>query len=182
MGLIETFKARRLAEHRKEYEVVVRTVHSPYDVNLTDVGFGVSQVLPVIVECFYVPSGSTIIFEQPEIHLHPSVQAELADLFIDAAVHVREGSSERSVQLLVESHSEHFLRRLQRRIAEGRLSHDQVALYFCEPTNEGARMRELKTDLFGNIRNWPDHFFGDEMGDLAAMTEAAMRRKTSAQS
>ena len=176
MGLIESFKTKRLAEHRKEYEVLVRTVNSSYDVNLTDVGFGVSQVLPVIVECFYVPSQSTIIFEQPEIHLHPRVQADLADLFIEA-IQAREDGLERGIQLIVESHSEHFLRRLQRRIAEEKLLHTQVALYFCEPTEQGASIRELETDLFGNIRNWPQSFFGDEMGDLAAMTEAVMRRK-----
>ena len=178
MKLIDDFKVKPLAEHRKEYEVLVRTAGSRHEVNLTAVGFGVSQVLPVLVECFYVPAGSTIIFEQPEIHLHPSVQAALADLFIEA-IQTREGARDRSIQIIIESHSEHFLRRLQRRIAEEALSHDQVALYFCEPAAEGATIQQLDTDIFGNIRNWPKHFFGDEMGDLAAMTEAAMRRKKS---
>ena len=68
-------------------------------------GIGVSQVLPVLVLCYYVPEGSTIILEQPELHLHPSVQAGLADVFIDVIKH-------RNVQILLESHSEHLLRRL----------------------------------------------------------------------
>lgn len=176
MNLIDAFEVKRIAKNRKEYEVVVQTRHNAPQVKITDVGFGVSQVLPVIVECFYVPAHSTVIFEQPEIHLHPRVQADLADLFIDA-IHAREGSVERGVQLIVESHSEHFLRRLQRRIAEEQVSKDEVALYFCEPSSNGASIQELETDLFGNIVNWPEHFFGDEMGDLAAMTEAAMQRK-----
>lgn len=176
MKLIDAFEVKRIAKNRKEYEVVVQTRHNAPQVKITDVGFGVSQVLPVIVECFYVPAHSTVIFEQPEIHLHPRVQADLADLFIDA-IHAREGSVERGVQLIVESHSEHFLRRLQRRIAEEQVSKDEVALYFCEPSPKGARIQKLETDLFGNILNWPEHFFGDEMGDLAAMTEAAMQRK-----
>ena len=176
MQLIDSFKVRLIAKNRKEYEVQVQTRRNTPKVKLTDVGFGVSQVLPVIVECFYVSSHSIVFFEQPEIHLHPRVQADLADLFIDA-IHAREDSVERGIQLIVESHSEHFLRRLQRRIAEEQLDNKEVALYFCEPGADGASIRELETDLFGNILNWPAHFFGDEMGDLAAMTEAAMRRK-----
>ena len=78
---------------------------------LTDIGFGVSQVLPVLVQCFYANHGSTLILEQPDIHLHPSAQAGLADLFIAA-------KKSPGVQILFESHSEHLLRRLQRRIAE----------------------------------------------------------------
>jgi len=177
MGLIESFTAKPLAEHRKEYEVLVSTAGSKHAVNLTDVGFGVSQVLPVVVECFYVPAASTIIFEQPEIHLHPSVQAALADLFIEA-IHACEEGRPRGIQLIIESHSEHFLRRLQRRIAENGLKPEEAALYFCEPGPTGSILHALEVDLFGNISNWPDNFFGDEVGDLAAMTDAAMQRQS----
>ena len=59
---------------------------------ITDVGFGVSQILPVLVLCYYVPEGSTIILEQPEIHLHPSVQAGLADVLIDGLGGGRDGA------------------------------------------------------------------------------------------
>jgi predicted ATPase len=181
MELIDSFEVKRIAENRKEYEVLVQTRRKAPKVKITDVGFGVSQVLPVIVECFYVPAHSIVIFEQPEIHLHPRVQADLADLFIDA-IHAREESVEREVQFIVESHSEHFLRRLQRRIAEEKLRNDEVALYFCTPppmrsSAPGAVIESLETDPYGNIRNWPEHFFGDEVEDLTAMTEAAMQRQ-----
>ncbi len=180
LELIEEFRINRIAKNRKEYEVLVRTKGSSEIVNITDVGFGVSQVFPVVVECFYASPGSTIILEQPEIHLHPRVQALLADLFIEA-IQSRENGENRNTQLIVESHSEHFLRRIQRRIAEGKLSPDNAALYFCKPGRSGAKLEELKVDLFGNIVNWPDNFFGDEIGDLAAMTEAAMQRKEAGQ-
>jgi len=175
MGLIEDFQVKALGEHRKEYEVLVRTNPGMPEVKLTDVGFGVSQVLPVIVECFYVPPRSIVIFEQPEIHLHPRVQADLADLFIDA-IRAREGSAERDCQFVVETHSEHFLRRLQRRIAEEALGAADTALYFVHIDRESARLEELTVDEYGNILNWPDGFFGDEMGDLVARTEAQARR------
>jgi predicted ATPase len=175
MGLIHDFQVKQLGEHRKEYEVLVRTGAKLPEVKLTDVGFGVSQVLPVIVECFYVPRRSIVIFEQPEIHLHPSVQAELADLFVDA-IRAREHGSGRDCQFIVESHSEHFLQRLQRRIAEEELSPQDAALYFVHTKDAAAHLEPLDVDLYGNIRNWPAGFFGDEMGDLVARTEAQARR------
>lgn len=175
MGLISEFQVRALGQHRKEYEVLVRTSPKLPEVKLTDVGFGVSQVLPVIVESLYVPRRSIVIFEQPEIHLHPRVQADLADLFVDA-IRAREDGVARECQFIVESHSEHFLRRLQRRIAEEELSADDAALYFVHTNGASARIEALKVDLFGNILNWPDGFFGDEMGDLVARTDAQARR------
>jgi predicted ATPase len=125
----------------------------------------------VIVQSYYASPHSTVIFEQPEIHLHPRVQADLADLFVDVA-------RARKVQFIVESHSEHFLRRLQRRVAEGELiSNEEVALYTCDIDGGHSTIQELKVDEYGNIANWPKDFFGDEMGDLAAMTLAGLRRQ-----
>jgi predicted ATPase len=178
MGLIDEFLARPLAAQRKEYEVLVKTRSTNKEwVNLTDVGFGVSQVLPVIVECFYAPPDSTVLLEQPEIHLHPQVQATLADLFIEV-IKMREAGRERNTQLIIESHSEHFLRRLQRRIAEEALPPDDTAIYFVESGAKGtSSLRALELDEYGNILNWPKDFFGDEISDLVAMNEATMKRK-----
>lgn len=180
MGLIRDFRIARLGRHRKEYEVLVRTGSHMPDVKLTDVGFGVSQILPVVVECFYVPRRSVVIFEQPEIHLHPRVQAELADLFIDA-IRAREDGQPRDCQFIIESHSEHFLRRLQRRIAEEALSAEDAALYFVHTDRQHARLERLELDTLGNIKNWPTGFFGDEMEDLVARTRAQARRMTAAE-
>jgi hypothetical protein len=170
LDLIDDFSLQPVAPNRKEYEVRVRRSPDAAEVRLMDVGFGVSQILPVLVLCYYAPPGSTLILEQPEIHLHPAVQAGLADVFIDVI-------TERDIQIILESHSEHLLRRLQRRIAEKKLKPDDAALYFTTNTNDKSRLEELDIDPYGNIRNWPENFFGDEMGDLVAMTEAAMRRQ-----
>jgi predicted ATPase len=175
LGMIDSFRVEPIAANRKEYEVRVRrTPHAP-EVLLPDVGFGVSQILPVLVLCYYAPRGATIILEQPEIHLHPSVQAGLADVFIDAI-------QTRGVQILVESHSEYLLRRLQRRMAEATLQQEQTALYFCATNDAGtSQLTTLELDPFGNITNWPPDFFGDELGETIAMAEAEMkRRQTSA--
>lgn len=174
LGLIESFRVEPIAEGGQLYRVLVRKTPKAAEVLVTDVGFGVSQILPVLVLCFYVPEGSTVILEQPEIHLHPFVQAGLADVFIDAW-------KKRRVQVLLESHSEHLLRRLQRRMAEERVIPGDVALYFCSAEDGESKLTPLAIDLFGNIENWPKDFFGDEFGEVAAMSRAIQRRKKRAE-
>jgi len=171
MGIIESFSIKQIAENRKDYEVKVRKTKQAPDVLITDVGFGLSQVLPVLVLCYYVPEHSVLLLEQPELHLHPLAQSWLADVFIEAVQNL-------GIQLIVESHSEHFLRRLQRRIAEEAIDVDKTALYFCRMENSSSVTEKLDVDMFGDIRNWPTDFFGDEMGELAAKTDAAMKRQT----
>ena len=173
LELLDSFALKLIAENRKEYEVKVRRSPETPEVLITDVGFGVSQILPVLVLCYYAPKGSTLILEQPEIHLHPAAQAGLADVFIEVI-------KNRNIQIIIESHSEHLLHRLQRRIAEGELPSDQAALYFTKIENGRSNLQPLRLDLFGNITNWPAGFFGDPMGDLVAMTEAEMRRRIDA--
>jgi predicted ATPase len=168
--MIHDFKEEPITKESNLYRVWVKKTVNSANVLITDVGFGVSQILPVITICYYVPEGSTILMEQPEIHLHPSVQAGLADVFIDAV-------KTRKIQIILESHSEYLLKRLQRRIAEEQITSAAAALYFCDMTNGGSKMTELNLDLFGNITNWPDGFFGDDFGEMAAMTQAVMQRQ-----
>jgi predicted ATPase len=96
-------------------------------------------------------------------------------VFIDAIV-------TRKLQILLESHSEHLLRRLQRRIAEAQIQSDQTAFYFVSAENGASRLAELQMDPFGNIQNWPQDFFGDMIGEMVAMTEAEMRRRQAGES
>lgn len=176
MGLIEEFKVDPISKERQEYEVKVRTKGSRDWVDLPDVGFGVSQVLPVLVQCFYAPHGSIIIMEQPEIHLHPSAQSALADVMIDV-INSREGSTDRNIQLIIETHSEHFLRRLQRRIAEDVVPQENVSAYFADITKTPATLDPLQIDMFGAIQNWPENFFGDEMNDITEQAKAALKKR-----
>jgi predicted ATPase len=176
LGVISSFTVKPLVKGRKEYEVLIKTHTGAPEVKLTDVGFGISQVLPAVVEAFYAPAHSTVWMEQPEIHLHPQVQAVLADVFI-SAVQVRENGAPRDVQLVIESHSEHFLTRLQRRVAEGVIQADDVAVYFCKRGTGATELEPLKLNAYGDIENWPEDFFGDEMADVSARTLAAMNRK-----
>jgi predicted ATPase len=173
MGLIESFSLQPIGENRKDYELKVRKTANGPEVFITDVGFGVSQILPVLVLCYYVPEGSIVLLEQPEIHLHPAVQSVLADVLIEVV-------TKRKIQIIFESHSEHLLHRLQRRVAEGAIRNQDLALYFCQLDTKhtaASEIEELEVDEFGNITNWPPQFFGDEMADLVAMVDAEVQRK-----
>lgn len=176
LGAIEHFSLKPIAPGRREYEVWVRTHGGLVNVALPDVGFGVSQILPALIQAFYCAPGSTIWLEQPEIHLHPQIQSGLADVFI-AAVRAYQDGIPRNTQLIIETHSEHFLNRLQRRVAEGGITRDELAIHFVRSGNEGAELEELVVNEYGDIANWPDNFFGDEMEDIVARSRAAALRR-----
>ena len=170
LNLIHDFRLEEIAPGTNLYRALVRTTPSSVPTTLPDVGFGVSQVLPALVLLYYVPEGSTVLMEQPEIHLHPAVQSGLADVMLNVA-------RVRNIQIVVESHSEHLMRRLQRRVAEERESADDVKLYFVSAQNDHAELSDLALNEWGEIENWPEHFFGDEMGEIAAIATASLRRK-----
>ena len=170
LKLIESFNVKPITSDGKLFQVWVKRHARATEVLITDVGFGVSQILPVITLCYYAPEGSILLLEQPEIHLHPSVQAGLADVLIDAI-------KTRHIQIILESHSEHLLRRLQRRVAEEELTSNEAALYFCNMTDGESSLTPLAMDMFGTIENWPEDFFGDSFGEIAATSKAIMDRK-----
>ncbi len=173
MELVSDFEIQPIDEDKRFYEVRAKAGPSQSESSLVDVGFGVSQVLPVVTLLFFAPEGSIVLLEQPELHLHPCAQAHLADLFL----HVAET---RNLQLIVESHSEHLLRRLQRRIAEGKeklATPEHIKMYFCQIEHGESTIQPVKVDEYGQIANWPTDFFGDISGDLDAMTDAALERR-----
>ena len=110
LDLVEAFGIHTVDENNRLYEFTATI--GGVESSLNDVGFGVSQVLPVITMLLSAPEGSIVLLEQPELHLHPNAQAALADLLLDVA-------EKRNLQLIVESHSEHIVRRLQRRTRRG---------------------------------------------------------------
>lgn len=171
MGLIYDFSVKEIAKGSNFYQVLVRSREGGPYVALTDVGFGVSQVLPVIVLLYYVPEGSTVILEQPEIHLHPSAQAVLADLILNV-------SSHRNVQVVIETHSEHLLLRLQRRVAEEDFDSDDVLLYYSEAKGGESSLSQLEIDDYGQLSEWPVNFMGDAFGETLAAEKARLKRLT----
>jgi len=127
-----------------------------------DVGIGISQVLPVLVMA-YGSQGKLLAMEQPEIHLHPALQAELADVFIEAALGPRQNS------FILETHSEHLILRLMRRIREGKVKSDDIGVVFVEPLARGSRFLELRIDEEGDfIDEWPGGFFEESFHEKFA--------------
>lgn len=168
LGIAESLSFQPVGRGARIWEARLHQKDGDADVNLADAGFGVSQVLPVIVTLLSAPAGSLVILEHPEIHLHPRLQGELADLLVEVA-----DTSE--VQILVESHSEHLLARIQRRISEssrgdGSLSPEDVRLYFCEQQKGRSKLTPLEMQSSGVITNWPDDFFGDMLAERMALS------------
>lgn len=170
LGLVTEFSVERASEGSELYRVKVQLAHGSVPVDLVDVGFGVSQLLPLLVLLAYVPEGSTLLLEQPEMHLHPRVQSQLADVLVDV-------TRARNLQVIFESHSEHMLMRLQRRVAEQEIAPEGVALYFCENDGKESSISQLQLDKCGSIANWPEDFFGDAMGETAAIVSAGLRHR-----
>lgn len=130
------------------------------DVALSDVGFGISQILPFIVQCL-AGEKQTITIEQPEVHIHPRLQADLGDL-LAAAV-----KEPRGHRFLIETHSEHLVLRMQRLVRQGQLVPDDVSILFVSRSQNGSRVERLRLDEGGDfIDEWPGGFFPERLREL----------------
>jgi hypothetical protein len=119
----------------RHFELVVEHPLSHEKENISDVGRGTSQVLPVILGGYRLRPGDTYLVEEPEIHLHPRAQAALGDYFADL--------HDRRIQSIIETHSEYLIMRLQQHIAKGRLSASAVRFYYIKSTRSGKRLQPL---------------------------------------
>jgi len=169
-GIAKEVRLQRLGKSN-QYQVLFVDAATNLPVNIADVGFGASQLLPIIVQGFYAPPGSVMLIEQPEIHLHPKAQATLGDLLMEV---VKAGDR----QIIVETHSEHLLARIQRRIAEQKFSHEQVAIYYFEPTPNGTKIHRLELDEYGQlVEPIPEGFFEEGLEEALAHMKAVGERK-----
>lgn len=120
-------------------------------VSIADVGFGVSQVLPVLVALLVAEPEQLVYLEQPELHLHPRAQANLAQLLIKAA--------NRGVRVVLETHSDLLLRRIQSLVAEGQISPKIVKLHWFKRNYNGAtEISSADLDEAGAFGDWPEDF------------------------
>lgn len=129
--------------------------------SLEDVGFGISQILPLLVQ-LSVNRNQFILVEQPELHLHPALQANVGDLLIDGIY------AERESQFLIETHSEHLLLRLQRRIRTGKIKPSDLIVYYVSTSEtQGSSLTKLEIDENGDfITPWPNGFFPERIDEI----------------
>lgn len=149
-GLFSLINVRRFGKPKgSRFELTIR-VNGPVR-NIVDVGYGVSQVLPILVDSILADRGSIITFQEPEVHLHPKAQAELGSLFVQLV-------KEDKKQLIVETHSDYIVDRVRQQVAKGEIDNKDVLILFTELVRTTARINEIEIDKKGNIINPPENY------------------------
>jgi predicted ATPase len=138
---------------------------------LVSVGVGVSQILPILVMGLLAPKNTLLLIEQPELHLHPRVQARLGDFFV--------GLAKCNKQCLIETHSENLISQLRYHIVQaGGQEKSDCMIYFVDQDETGAsRFDPVEISPNGNILNWPDGFFDETMLQEDRITAASLKKR-----
>lgn len=143
-----------------------------YWVNIADEGMGMSQVLPIVTRCFYPVSGSIVVIEQPELHLHPAAHAELARLFAQSSKSNRQS-------YVIETHSENVLLGLRDAVVDPDIdiTADDVIIYFIDEDEDGAYLKEIFIEEDGTLTDWPQGVFNESYELLKSIMEKAYKKK-----
>ena len=154
----------------KHYSLMMRDTETGRFANFADVGFGVGQALPVLVEGLRTVEGGTFIVQEPEIHLHPDAQLAMGDFLIDL---MRSGR-----QVIVETHSEHILLRVRRELlaADGVSPDDVSVLYIGTAPRARGEVVPLQLDELGEVENWPAGFLQEATEERMALLEERARK------
>ena len=141
-------------------------------VTIADVGFGYSQVLPIILRGLLAPENSLILFEQPEIHLHPSCRANLADFFLELIKNDK--------KVLIETHSTEIIDRIRLRCIQNPELIKNINISFIEPpkpnSNEGSTIRQLKLDEEGMFDEYPEGFCDTSLSLAESLISARVKK------
>jgi hypothetical protein len=169
LGLAASIDTSDRARLGLEARVTMPEVARP--IAMTAVGVGVSQALPVLVMALAASPGSVLLLEQPELHLHPAVQQRLGDFLLACAASGR--------QLIVETHSDHLVTRLRRRIAEetGDRLVDTVAVVVAQRDAAGTHFRRLPANRYGGFDEWPEGFFDEAASDSRELIRAGLKKR-----
>ena len=146
------------------YKMMLSDPNTKTEVSLKDVGFGASQILPIIVEGFNAPKNALIMIEQPEIHLHPRAQGTMGDLLVDIA-------NFNEKKIIVETHCDLLIRRVCKNILQGNIDQADVVIYYFEPTESGTEIKTITINKNGQFENFPDGFFEESFEEAMEMAE-----------
>lgn len=156
----------------RHYELRLRHPVTGEIENIADAGYGVSQVVPVLVGGYSLDRGDIYVVEEPEIHLHPRAQSKLGDFIFDLYT---EG-----VQCVFETHSEHMILRRQQHIAAGNIPPEDVAVYYVHaPSNENKTATRLDLDSKGQFTSeWPEGFFPERLNEAKELARIRHKQLT----
>lgn len=168
-NLLKNIQIEEVDKGKTVISIIADDPKGEKNINLASMGSGISQLVPVIVQTILTPKKGCIVIEQPEIHLHPAAQAALGELFIKYAKNDK--------QLIVETHSEHLLLRIRRRIAEGKISPDLVSIFFVDKRKNETRIRKLDLQKDGHFKKWPTGFFEEGYHEAMALAVAQLEEK-----
>jgi predicted ATPase len=172
VGGVQLLPFRRLGRSARIYELRLKHIDSGRWANFADVGSGIGQAFPVLVEGLRTPIGGTFLVQEPEIHLHPDAQLNVGDFLVSLAEDGR--------FVLAETHSENILLRIRRRIAQrtksGLKASDVSVLFVDMDEFANSVVRELKLDDLGQIDNWPKGFMEHATEERMQLLEAAASR------
>lgn len=158
---------------KPDYKVELTRENPKFNVNIRDVGEGMSQALPLVVCAFLNYQDETLtIIEQPELHLHPAAHGSLAELFASAI-------KENSHHFLIETHSQNFILRLRRMIAEGKLNKDSVVIYSVEyeEENNTSILKKITITDDGAVSYWPENVFSETLDETVAIRTAQIKKE-----
>ncbi len=170
LGIAEEVDTRDRGKLGHELKVSVAKGGKAQD--LTHVGVGVSQVLPILVMSLLADEDTTLIFEQPELHLHPKVQTRLGDFFLSMTFLGK--------QCIVETHSEYLINRLRFRAASApaeRSLVDLMKIYFLEKKEGASAFKEVNINEYGAILDWPEGFFDQSQQEAEEILKAASAKR-----
>jgi AAA15 family ATPase/GTPase len=155
------------------WEIELTRNNGTLNVNLLDVGEGMSQALPLVTRAYMpVKDEMTIVMEQPELHLHPAAHGNMAELFVDT---MEKGKK----HYMIETHSQNFVLRLRRLVAEGKLSKDDLQIYFVDFDEElhESNLKAIKVHDDGGVDNWPKGVFSEAFDETIAIRNAQRERE-----
>jgi hypothetical protein len=166
----------RVNRDRSPYYEIEMTWNDRLNINIVDVGQGMSQVLPLVARAFMpVDEEMLIILEQPELHIHPGAHGNLAQLFA-------ESTKDKKRRYLIETHSKTFVMRLRRMVAEKKIRASDLLIYHVDfdDENGSGQLNKIEVDEFGDVSEWPEHVFSDALDEAIALRTAQINLEKNA--
>ena len=165
-GVARDLEVKSLSD--RHYEIRLRHPITGEYSNFADVGYGASQVIPVLVAGFNLRPGGTLLVEQPEIHLHPRAQAELGSFLSQLYT--------RRVQSIIETHSEHLVVRLQQHVANNVIPAKDIVVYYVHAKGARKRVVKMTLDEKGHfLQRWPEGFFPERLEEAKKLARARFK-------